>query len=189
MLVPDPKARNRTFFELAILLAIAAGLFLFAHYKFGHPHLDDANSRKPAPDFSLQALNGTPLSLSEYKGKVVLVNFWATWCDPCRREIPRFVDLQNKYADRGLQIVGISLDDDAKAVPPFYQEYKMNYPVAIGNDKLAESFGNVLGLPVNFLIDRDGRIAARHLGEEKFPELENEIKALLRTQPRRSPPS
>ena len=189
MLVPDPKARNRTLLELAILLAIAAGLFLFAHYKFGRPHLDDVSSRKPAPDFSLQALNGSALSLSEYKGKVVLVNFWATWCDPCRREIPRFVDLQKKYADRGFQIVGISLDDDAKAVPLFYQEYKMNYPVAVGNDKLAESFGNVLGLPVNFLIDRDGRIAARHMGEARFPELESEIKALLRAQPRRSPQS
>ena len=182
MLVPDPKARNRRLAELAILLAIVASLFLFAHYKFGRPHLEDVKGRQPAPDFSLHALNGNPLSLSEYKGKVVLVNFWATWCDPCRREIPRFVDLQKRYADRGFQIVGISLDDDAKAVPPFYLEYKMNYPVAIGDDKLAESFGNILGLPVNFLIDRDGRIAARHLGEARFPELENEIMALLRAQ-------
>ena len=185
MLVPDSRARNRTLLEFAVVLAIAAGLFLFAHYKFGQPHLEAISARKPAPDFSLQALNGTPVSLSEYKGKVVLLNFWATWCDPCRREIPRFVDLQKKYAGRGLQIVGISLDDDAKAVPPFYQEFKMNYPVAIGDEKLAESFGNVLGLPVNFLIDRDGRIAVRHLGEAKFPELENEIRALLRAQ---SPP-
>ena len=189
MLVPDPKARHRTLLELAIVLAIAAGLFLFARYKFNRPHLDDINSRKPAPDFSLQALNGTPLRLSEYKGKVVLVNFWATWCDPCRREIPRFVDLQKKYAHRGFQVVGISLDDDTKAVPPFYQEFKMNYPVAIGDEKLAESFGNVLGLPVNFLIDRDGRIAARHLGEARFPELENEIRALLRAPPQPSPRS
>ena len=91
------------------------------------------------------------------------------------------MELQKKYQDRGFQVVGISLDDDAKAVPPFYRDYKMNYPVAVGDAKLAESFGNVLGLPVNFLIDRDGRIAARHLGEADIPQLENEIQALLRT--------
>lgn len=180
MLVPDPRARNRRVIELAILVALAAGLYLFARYKFGRVHLEDAKSRKPAPNFSLTALNGKPLNLSEYKGKVVLLNFWATWCDPCRREIPRFVELQKEYGDRGFQVLGISLDDDAKAVPPFYQEYKMNYPVAVGSAKVAESFGSVLGLPVNFLIDRDGNIAARHLGEAKFPELENEIRALLK---------
>ena len=183
MLVPDARARNRRVVELAILVALAAGLYLFARYKFGRADFQDTRSRKAAPNISLTALNGTPLNLSEYKGKVVLLNFWATWCDPCRREIPRFVELQKEYGDRGFQVLGISLDDDAKAVPPFYQEYKMNYPVAVGDEKVAESFGSVLGLPVNFLIDRDGKIAARHLGEAKFPELENEIRALLRSEP------
>jgi peroxiredoxin len=90
------------------------------------------------------------------------------------------VELQKKYRDRGFQVIGISLDDDVKAVPPFYRDYKMNYPVAVGDAKLAESFGNILGLPVNFLIDRDGRIAARHLGEADIPQLEDEIESLLR---------
>src|SRR5581483_2653059 len=149
-------------------------------YKFSNTELEKARSRKPAPDFVLSDLNGKRLTLAEYKGKVVLLNFWATWCDPCRREIPRFIELQKEYGGRGLQVVGISLDDDAKAVPPFYREYKMNYPVAVGDAKLAESFGNILGLPVNFLVDRDGRIAARHLGEADIPQLENEIRDLLR---------
>jgi cytochrome c biogenesis protein CcmG/thiol:disulfide interchange protein DsbE len=184
LLVPESRARNRVLFRLAIIVAVAAALYLFSRYKFSNTELETRASRKPAPELSLQDLNGQRLSLSQYKGKVVLLNFWATWCDPCRREIPRFVDLQKKYGNQGFQIVGVSLDDDAKAVPPFYQQYKMNYPVAVGNEKVAESFGNILGLPVNLLIDRDGRIAARHLGEADISQLENEIKYLLRTSAR-----
>jgi peroxiredoxin len=132
-----------------------------------------------APDFSLKDLSGQRLELSQYRGKVVLLNFWATWCAPCRSEIPRFVDLQNKYGSQGLQIVGISLDDDPKPVSRFYQQAKMNYPVAIGNAKLAEQYGGVLGLPVSFLIGRDGRIYAKHVGEADISSLEQEIKSLL----------
>jgi cytochrome c biogenesis protein CcmG/thiol:disulfide interchange protein DsbE len=179
LLVPDPRARNRTLIRLAIILALAAGLYLFSRHKFRA--LKNGEFRKPAPDFSLTDLSGRRLSLSEYKGKVVLLNFWATWCDPCRQEIPRFVELQNKYGERGLQVVGVSLDDDAKAVPPFYRQYKMNYPVAVGDAKLAERFGDILGLPVNLLIDRDGRIAARHVGEANIPQVETEIRSLLQT--------
>ncbi len=179
MLVPGPRNRSRVLIQLAIIAALAAGLYLFSRYKFRPAELEQTAQRNVAPDFSLQDLNGQRLSLSKYKGKVVLLNFWATWCDPCRREIPRFVELQSKYGDRGFQVVGISLDDDAKEVPPFYQQYKMNYPVAVGNEKLADRYGEILGLPVNFLIDRDGRIAARHLGEANIPKLESEIRYLL----------
>lgn len=161
-------------------MVLAGGIYLFSRYKFSHTQPETPGSREAAPDFMLSDLNGQELRLSAYKGRVVLLNFWATWCDPCRREIPRFVELQKKYRDRGFQVIGISLDDDVKAVPPFYRDYKMNYPVAVGDAKLAESFGNILGLPVNFLIDRDGRIAARHLGEADIPQLEDEIESLLR---------
>jgi len=184
VLVADPRSRNRALVRVVIIVVIAGGLYLFSRYKFRTPQLEKAGSRKAAPSVALKDITGQPLTLSEYKGRVVLLNFWATWCDPCRREIPRFVELQKKYRDRGFQVVGISLDDDAKAVPPFYEDHKMNYPVAVGDAKLAESFGNILGLPVNFLIDRDGRIAARHLGEADLPQLENEIEALLKTSVR-----
>ena len=132
-----------------------------------------------APDFSLPDLSGQTLQLSRYRGKVVLLNFWATWCAPCRSEIPRFVDLEDKYDREGLQIVGISLDDDPKLVHAFYQQLSMNYRVAIGDAKLAEQYGGVLGMPVSFLIGRDGRIYAKHVGEADISLIEREIKSLL----------
>jgi len=132
-----------------------------------------------APDFSLTDLSGQPLQLSRYRGKVVLLNFWATWCSPCRSEIPRFVDLQSKYDRDGLQIIGISLDDDPKLVRAFYQQLRMNYPVAIGDAKLAEQYGGILGLPVSLLIGRDGRVYAKHAGEADISLIEREIKPLL----------
>jgi cytochrome c biogenesis protein CcmG/thiol:disulfide interchange protein DsbE len=132
-----------------------------------------------APDFSLTDLNGQTLQLLRYRGKVVLLNFWATWCAPCRSEIPRFVDLQNKYDKQGFEIIGISLDDDPEMVRAFYQQFRMNYPVAIGDAKLAEQYGGILGLPVSFVIGRDGRIYAKHADEADISLIEREINSLL----------
>jgi peroxiredoxin len=132
-----------------------------------------------APDFSVTDLSGQTLQLSRYHGKVVLLNFWATWCAPCRSEIPRFVDLHNKYGKEGLQIIGISLDDDPRLVHAFYQQLRMNYPVAIGDATLAEQYGGVLGLPVSFLIGRDGRIYAKYAGKTDISLIERELKSLL----------
>ena len=117
-----------------------------------------------APDFTLTDIDNKKLSLSAYKGKVVLLDFWATWCTPCREEIPAFVAMQQKLGPQGLQVIGISMDDDAAPVRKFYQQFQINYPVAVGDDKLAQSYGGVLGLPVNFVIDREGRIAKKFLG-------------------------
>ena len=132
-----------------------------------------------APDFTVTDLDGKKLSLSDYKGKVVLLDFWATWCAPCREEIPHFVAMQNKYGGQGLQVIGISMDDDAKPVREFYQKYNLNYPVALGDDKLAERFGGVLGLPVNFIIDRQGHIYAKHLGATGSSVFDEDVSKLL----------
>ena len=132
-----------------------------------------------APDFTVTDINGKKLTLSDYRGKVVLLTFWATWCAPCRAEIPHFVEMQQKYGPQGFQIVGISMDDDVKPVKAFYQEYKMNYPVAVGDDKLAESFGGVLGLPVSFIIDRDGRIVKKFIGATEVSVFDKEVADLL----------
>ena len=138
-----------------------------------------APTDSPAPELSLTDLSGKKLELSSYRGKVVILDFWATWCEPCRTEIPRFVDLQNKYREQGLQIIGISLDDDPKPVRGFYQQFKMNYPVAIGDANLAERYGGILGLPVNFVLDREGRIHAKHVGEVDIFLIEEEINSLF----------
>jgi thiol-disulfide isomerase/thioredoxin len=139
----------------------------------------NSGEHMPAPQVTLTDLSGQKLDLASYKGEVVLVDFWATWCDPCRAEIPHFVQLQDKYRNQGFRVVGISMDDGPRPVREFYEQYRMNYPVAMGNAKLAERFGGVLGLPVSFLIGRDGHIYARHVGETETNVFETEIKELL----------
>lgn len=141
-----------------------------------------------APDFSLPDLTGHILNLSSYRGRVVLLDFWATWCDPCRDEIPHFVSLQNKYGEQGLQIIGVSMDDGPEPVHAFYRRYRMNYPVVVGNAKTGELYGGVLGLPIAFLIARDGRITAKHIGATDISVFEKEIVSLLRTTTESSSP-
>jgi len=165
---------------IIVVIAIAVAVYEGAQHrsKGAHPGAIDT----AAAAFSLQDLDGKPLSLANYRGKVVLLNFWATWCTPCRGEIPQFIDYQTKYGPQGLQLLGISMDDDAKPVHDFYRQFKMNYPVAIGSASLAESYGGVLGLPVTFLIGRDGRIAAKYVGAVEMPVLQQKIESLLQAK-------
>jgi thiol-disulfide isomerase/thioredoxin len=109
----------------------------------------------------------------------VLLDFWATWCDPCRDEIPQFVELQNKYRDQGLQIIGVSMDDEPKPVLEFYQRFRMNYPVVMGNAWIGEAYGGVFGLPIAFVIGRDGRIYAKQAGVTDIAIFEKEVASLL----------
>ena len=167
-------------------LIIGAAVVVAASLYFGTRNISELPSfginsgqHMPAPQVTLTDLNGEKLELASYKGEVVLVDFWATWCDPCRAEIPHFVQLQDKYRNQGFRVVGISMDDVPRPVREFYGQYRMNYPVAMGNAKLAERFGGVLGLPVSFLIGRDGRIYARHVGETESSVFESEIRELL----------
>jgi thiol-disulfide isomerase/thioredoxin len=135
-----------------------------------------------APDFTRTDLDGRALSLRSYRGKLVLLNFWATWCGPCLIEMPRFVAWQSAYGAEGLQIVGVSMDDDAAPVKGVVAKLRLNYPVVMGDAPLGESFGGVLGLPLIFLIDRLGRIVGRYQGKPDLQHLESQIKSLLRRQ-------
>jgi len=166
------------------LLILAAAAVLLAWIILRHPSTANqprASQQQPAPDFSLTDLTGQKLSLSSYRGKVVLLDFWATWCVPCRAEIPHFVEMQNRYGAQGLQIIGISMDDDEQLARDFRQQYKMNYPVAMGSPALAEQYGGILGLPITFTIDREGRIFRKHIGATDPSIFEAEIKKLLAT--------
>jgi cytochrome c biogenesis protein CcmG, thiol:disulfide interchange protein DsbE len=134
---------------------------------------------RPAPPFARTDLNGSRISLRQYRGKVVLLNFWATWCPPCRVEMPRFMRWQTQYGPQGLQVLAISMDDDASPVRDFLHRLRPNYPVLMGDAQLGERYGGVLGLPVTFLIDRDGVIRARIDGQSDLRVMERKIRALL----------
>jgi cytochrome c biogenesis protein CcmG, thiol:disulfide interchange protein DsbE len=134
-----------------------------------------------APDFSLPQLDGKPLQLSAYQGKVVLLDFWATWCEPCQEEIPHFMDLQNEYGKEGLQIIGVSMDDSSDPVRDLYRHLGMNYRVVMGNAKIGELYGGVLGLPIAFLIGRDGRIYSKHIGATDAAVFQRELLRLLQS--------
>lgn len=132
-----------------------------------------------APDFSLTDIFGQKVSLSQYRGKVVLLDFWATWCGPCRMEIPGFVQLQRKYGADGFQAVGLSMDDSSQPVLDFYKQFSMNYPVAMGSEKVSELYGGIIGLPTTFLIGKDGRIYDKVPGAVDVKRFETEIQTLL----------
>ncbi len=167
-----------------LVVAAVAGLYSVNRYWIEPAlHRPKASGKHPvAPDLSLTDLSGQKLNLSEYKGKVILLDFWATWCGPCRIEIPGFVDLQNRYRDQGFVVIGISMDDGPEPVREFYREYRMNYRVALGDDKLGELFGGIFGLPTTFLIGRDGRVYAKHVGATDISVFEEEVKKLVAAQ-------
>jgi peroxiredoxin len=177
--------KKRVVFGAIAAIVVVVGLFFVNRYWIAPVTVNGAKGMEDhpaAPEFTLTDLSGQTLKLSNYRGKVVLLDFWATWCGPCRMEIPGFVELQNKYRDQGFQVIGVSMDDGPEPVRDFYKEFKMNYPVAMGDDKLGELYGGVLGLPTSFVIGRDGRIYAKHVGASDISVFEEEIKTLLQAQ-------
>jgi thiol-disulfide isomerase/thioredoxin len=150
----------------------------------------DANGNKPMePDVTFKDLDGKDVTLASLKGKVVIVNFWATWCDPCREEIPWLIEFQQKYADKGFTFVGIATDEEGKSVvQPFVQTTNfnvnghptlMNYPIVLGGDDIEAKFGGLLGLPTSIVISRDGKIQKKYIGIANRASLEKDIQALL----------
>ncbi len=139
-----------------------------------------AVDRKLAADFTLKDENGASVKLSDYRGKVVLLNFWATWCGPCGLEIPWFVDFEQKYKSQGFAVLGVSMDDDGwSVVKPYVAERKINYRILLGNDVVAQFYGGVDALPMSFIIDTEGKVAYSHKGLISKNEYANEIECLL----------
>jgi len=142
-----------------------------------------------APDITLRDLDGKDLSLAQYRGKVVLVNFWATWCEPCRVEIPWLIEMQQKYSARGFTVLGIAMDEEgASVVTPWVQKERfdvngsksqMNYPIVIGNDAAADKFGGLLGYPTSVLVTREGKVVKRITGLISYDEISKSIESQL----------
>jgi len=132
-------------------------------------------------NFTLKDIDGTNVKLTDYKGKVVLLNFWATWCGPCKLEIPEFVEAYERYRDKGFVILGVLSEDDPsqQALQTFMSEFKMNYPVMRQHAELEESFGTLWALPTSFVIDRKGQVCSKHMGPFSKEALEREINGLL----------
>ncbi|HME40946.1 MAG TPA: TlpA disulfide reductase family protein [Steroidobacteraceae bacterium] len=135
-----------------------------------------------APDFTRTDLSGRPLQLNRFRGRVVLLNFWATWCGPCVTEIPVFSRWQHRYGGAGLQVIGVSMDDDEALVKRFVAKHAVSYPVLMGDAKLGESFGGVFGLPQSLLLDAYGRIVFRQVGEPNMEALQSQIEGLIRVR-------
>jgi peroxiredoxin len=133
-----------------------------------------------APDFQLKSLDGQQVRLSDFRGKAVLLNFWATWCAPCKIEMPWFVDLQKQYAAQGLQVIGVAMDDSGEpAIAKFAKEMGVNYPVLIGKEAVGDAYGGVEFLPTTFFIDRQGKIVDRVFGLVGHNEIEEDVKKSL----------
>jgi thiol-disulfide isomerase/thioredoxin len=179
--------RDTTFL---VFTAVVVALLLFIGFRAArHPGARGAAGSgsaslgpngKPAPDFTLDSLDGKSITLSGYHGQAVLLNFWATWCGPCKIEMPWFVELQKQYGPDGLQIVGVAMDDASKEdIDKFVKEMGVNYPILIGKESVGEQYGGVNVLPTTFFIDRDGKIVAREFGLQSRSVFVDHIKQAL----------
>jgi peroxiredoxin len=170
-------------FSRATLAASISLLVLLSACKDFKPRSEKVkvvSDRKQAPEFSLKDADGRTVTLADYKGKVVLLNFWATWCGPCKIEIPWFIDFEQKYKDRGFAVLGISMDEEGwEIVKPYIEKSRINYRILMGTDSLAQLYGGVDALPTTFLIDATGKIASTHVGLVSKSDYENGIIQLL----------
>jgi peroxiredoxin len=165
---------------VAILAMLATGKYLVRPRQHGPVTLVGDVRGVPAPDFALTSLDGKIVKLSDYRGKAVLLNFWATWCSPCKVEMPWFVDLQKKYGGDGLVVLGIAMDDtETDKIAQFASEMGVNYPVLLGTDKVSEQYGNVEYLPTSFYIDREGKIVGKGTGLLGRAEIEENVQKAL----------
>jgi peroxiredoxin len=169
-----------------VIVAFVVTLMLYVgyHKARGAGLTSHLTTSSVAPDFTLESLDGRSMRLSDLRGKAVLLNFWATWCGPCKIEMPWFVDFQKQYGSQGLQIVGVAMDDASKAdIAKFAKDMGVNYPILIGKESVGDQYGGVPALPESFVISRDGKIMDKIIGLRGKAEIEDSIKKALNTQP------
>lgn len=162
-----------------MIARLACAVLFAAQVGFAAPPAARSLVDKPAPEIARADLNGSKVDLRGLRGKVVLLNFWATWCAPCQIEMPVFSAWQQKYGAAGLQVIGISMDDDAGPVRKVVKKLNTSYPIAMGDAKLGERYGGVMGLPLSYLIDRNGVVRASFQGETDPKTIEKQLKMML----------
>lgn len=180
-----PARPGRNPLALVVVALIAAGMLYFGFHmarRSGSSAPTGLLKSGPAPDFTLESLDGQNIRLSNLRGKAVLLNFWATWCSPCKIEMPWFIELQKQYGSQGLQVIGVAMDDSSKEdISKFAKEMGVNYPVLLGKEAVGEEYGGVPALPESFFIGRDGNIVDRIIGLKGKGEIEESIKKALGT--------
>jgi thiol-disulfide isomerase/thioredoxin len=181
--------RGKTKIVSLLVLTVVVGVSLYCLNRYWITPATVLTVARPAyhpmaPDFEVTDLSGAIIRLSDFHGKVVLLDFWATWCPHCRREIPGFIQLQDRYGDRGFKALGVVTQDVPQNVPGFYRQFHMNYPVAMATKKMVRLYGVTLGLPTTFLIGRDGRIDDKVVGGEDMTYFEGKIQSLLSEDPK-----
>jgi thiol-disulfide isomerase/thioredoxin len=176
---------KRSPLALVVVAFVVALMLYFGYHQARHRGGSSRITQSTiAPDFSLESLDGKTVRLSDLRGKAVLLNFWATWCGPCKIEMPWFVDLQKQYGSQGLQIVGVAMDDGSKEdIAKFAKDMGVNYPILIGKESVGDQYGGVPALPESFLIARDGKIVDKIVGLRGKSEIEDSIKKALDTRP------
>lgn len=181
----DPRYKN-LIYTVGVILIIAT--FFVINNSQSEPEQgayppnyvpSSATGEKKAPNFELTTPEGKKVKLSDYKGKIVVIDFWATWCPPCRKGIPDLISLKKQYKDQGLEVIGISLDEEKEKVTPFMKQYGINYPVVYGDMNVVQSYGNISSIPTSFVIDKNGNIVASYVGLVDKSEYEKHIKNLL----------
>lgn len=185
--IPPPiQGKNRNPLALVVVALVAAAMLYFGFHmarRSGPEAPMILGKTTPAPDFSLESLDGKTLKLSDLRGKAVLLNFWATWCGPCKIETPWLVEMQKEYGAQGLQVVGVAMDDSGKdEIAKFAKDMGVNYPVLIGKEAVGDAYGGVPALPESFFIGRDGKIVDRIIGLKGRGDIEDSIKKALNTQ-------
>ena len=180
------QAKSRSPLTLVVVAFVVALMLYFGFHmarRSGPSFVSGSTQASVAPDFSLEALDGKTMRLSDLRGKAVLLNFWATWCGPCKIEMPWFVELQQQYAAQGFQIVGVAMDDASKEdIGKFAKDMGVNYPILIGKESVGDQYGGVPALPESFLIGRDGKIVDKIIGLRGKAEIEDSIKKALDTK-------
>jgi thiol-disulfide isomerase/thioredoxin len=188
---PPVQGGGRNPLALVVVALVAAAMLYFGFHmarRSGSQPSAYMGKSTAAPDFTLESLDGKNVRLSDLRGKAVLLNFWATWCGPCKIETPWLVELQKQYGSQGLQVIGVAMDDSGKDdIEKFAKDMGVNYPVLLGKEAVGEAYGGVPALPESFFIGRNGKIVDRIIGLKARGEIEDAIKKALNTEPGSTP--